>query len=206
MNNLHPHHMADLRKSGLSNDSIEEAGIKSISPDRINKTIGSNVHGLISAYEIPYDAYYSRFKVFYEEGKGINKDGNSKPKYLARKDSGNRLYIPSKAKTILEDVSVPLYITEGEKKSLKACQEGLFCVALSGLWSWKNKGEDTLISDFDLITLKNREVFIIPDNDWQEPDRMGERKNLKEAVMELSSRLLDRGSKVFIVLLPREAK
>jgi|TARA_B100002003_G_scaffold243696_1_gene268561 hypothetical protein len=114
--------------------------------------------------------------------------------------------IDPKIAAILKNPSIPLYITEGEKKALAACQSGLPCVALSGLWNWKNKGDDALISDFDLIAFKNREVFIIPDNDWQEPDRMGERKNLKKAVMELSYRLLDRGAKVFIVLLPQEVK
>ena len=111
-----------------------------------------------------------------------------------------------KITAILNNPSIPLCITEGEKKALMACQSGLPCVALSGLWSWKNKGEDKLISDFDLIALKNREVFLVPDNDWLESNRMGERKNLKAAVMELSYRLLDRGAKVFIVLLPQEDK
>ena len=114
--------------------------------------------------------------------------------------------IDPKIAAILKNPSIPLYITEGEKKALAACQSGLPCVALSGLWNWKNKGDDALISDFYLIAFKNREVFIVPDNDWHQPDRNGKSKNLKAAVMELSYRLLDRGAKVFIVLLPQEVK
>ncbi len=126
MNNLSlsPQHLEDLRKSGLTDDTIKEADIKSVPPDQINKKLGSSRNGISSAYEIPYDSEYSKFKVFYEEGKEYKKDGDEKPKYLARKDSGNRLYIPSKVRPILNDVSTPLNIVEGEKKALKGCQEG----------------------------------------------------------------------------------
>ncbi len=124
MNNLSlaaPHY-EDLRKSGLSDDTIQEAGIKSVPPDQINKKLGSGRNGISSAYEIPYDSEYSKFKVFYEEGKEYEKNGDRKPKYLSRKDSGNRLYIPSKVKSILNDLSVPLNVAEGEKKALRGCQ------------------------------------------------------------------------------------
>ncbi len=129
MNNLSlaAQHYEDLRRSGLLDGTIQEAGIKSVPPDQINKELGSGRNGISSAYEIPYDSEYSKFKVFYEEGK----ECDGMPKYLARKDSGNRLYIPSKVKPILNDVSIPLDITEGEKKALKGCQEGLYCIAIS---------------------------------------------------------------------------
>ncbi len=139
MNNLSlaPQHYSDLLKSGLSDDTIREAGIKSVPPGQINKKLGFDIHGLVSMYEIPFDDEYSRYKAFYKSGKEFDKVGNSKPKYLTRKDSGNRLYIPSKVKSVLNYLSIPLEITEGSKKALKACQEGLNCIAITGLWNWK---------------------------------------------------------------------
>lgn len=202
MDDMHPDHLEDLQRSGLTEKTIKEARIASISPDRINKKIGFNIPGLISAYEIPYDNEYSRFKVFYEAGKEVYSDGKTKPKYLARKESGNRLYVPDTAKKVFQDVTVPLYITEGEKKALKGCQQGLPCIALSGLWCWKIKGEENLISDFDQIVLENRKIYIVPDNDWQNPNRKGERKNLIEAVNKLCYQLIERNAKVYIVELP----
>ncbi len=204
MNNLKldPQHYDDLKKSRLSDDTIREAGIKSVSPDLINKKLGFNVHGLVSMYEIPFSEEYSRFRAFYEAGKEFNKDGSKKPKYLVRKDSGNRLYIPTKVKPVLGDVSMPLDITEGEKKALKGCQEGLSCIAISGLWNWKMKGENKLISDFDRIALDGRTVYLIPDNDWLEPNRNGEGKNLKQAVDDFAYLLIDRGAKVYWRELP----
>lgn len=128
---------------------------------------------------------------------------NKYPKYLQKKGSGNRLYIPDFARMHLQDVDMPLYITEGEKKALKACQEGLCCIAIAGLWNWTN-GEKQLIKDFDDILLKNREVFIVPDSDWLEPTMHGYLKNLKQAVSKLAFKLKERGAKVFIVSLPKK--
>ena len=200
----HPLHLEDLRKSGLSDETITEAGIKSVPPREIHQRLGFDILGLQSMYEIPYGGEYARFRVFYEENAKYFKDGKEKPKYLTGKDSGNRLYIPPKARPILNDLSIPLYITEGEKKSLKATQEGLPCIAISGLWNWKIKDKDALISDFDLIDLEGRTINIVPDTDWLEPNRKGEQKNLKQAVYRLAYSLIDKGAKVSWVELPGE--
>ncbi len=204
MNNLSfaPEHYADLKKSGLSDETILMVGIKSVTPDQINKKLGSSRDDIASAYEIPFDNEYGKLRVFYKTGKEFNKDGSKKAKYLTRKDSGNRLYIPSKVNPILNDVSIPLDITEGEKKALKGCQEGLFCIAIPGLWNWKLKGENKLIPDFDQIALDGRTVYLIPDNDWLEPNRNGKGKNLKQAVDDFAYLLIDRGAKVYWRELP----
>lgn len=199
---LHPDHLTDLRKSGLSDETNLEAGIKSVPPRDINKIFGYETYAK-SVLEFPYPGTdYSRFKMFYDDSGKINSLGEERPKYLARKDSGNHLYIPAKARPILKDLSIPLYIAEGEKKALKACQEGLRCIAISGLWNWKVKDKDELISDFDLITLDGRTVYIVPDNDFLLPDRHGKPKYLRQAVYELAYKLIDRGSKVSWVELP----
>ena len=115
MSNFHPDHLEDLHKSGLSDETILEAGIKSLSPRDITKKLGFDIPGISSMYEIPYPGYegYSRFKAFYAEGERHYKDGSEKPKYLARKDSGNHLYIPHKVVPILKDVSIPLGGVDG---------------------------------------------------------------------------------------------
>lgn len=202
---LHPDHLADLRKSGLSNETIFEANIKSVEPDDIDKVFGYPTHAK-SAYEIIYPGTdYARYKMFYDEADKINpKTGEvlERPKYLCKKGSGNHLYIPNKVQPILKDLSIPLYLSEGEKKALKGCQEGLYCIAIAGLWNWSNGGKE-LISDFDLIALDGRAVYVVPDSHFQEPDRYGRSKNLKQAVYELAYRLIDRGVKVCWIGLPK---
>ena len=85
-----------------------------------------------------------------------------------------------------------------------AIQDGIPCIGLGGLWNWADGTPDkNLISDFERINLKGRTVYLIPDNDWQTPDRRGGPKNLRQAVYEFAYRLIDRGAKVFVVELPQ---
>lgn len=195
-------HYEDLEKSGLSEETISEARIRSIPLNEITRVLGFSIPGLSSLYEIPYDyglsGYdngYCRYKAFYNNGK-------KEPKYLQRKNSYNRLYIPEQVRKILNDPKIPLYITEGEKKSLKATQEGLDCIGLSGLWNWSN-GKKELIFDFSKIALDKRKIYIVPDNDWLSPDKHGYKKNLKQAVYQLAEKLKAQGADVFIVELPQ---
>lgn len=200
---LHPAHLEDLRKSGLKDEIIIGAGIKSVPPNDIRKKLGFDLLGLHSMYEIPYNDEYSRFRVFYDETVKDLKDCKKRPKYLTGKNSENHLYIPHKVRPILADRPIPLYITEGEKKALKAVQEGLYCIAISGLWNWKVRDKDDLIPDFDLLALNERIIYLVPDNDWLEPDRNGERKNLCQAVNRLAYKLIERGVKVSWIELPK---
>ena len=187
---------ADPRKSGLSDETIRESGIYSCPPKDINKKLGFNDPKIESLLCFPYPGCdgFERFKPF------PPRDG--KPKYLQKKGTGNHLYIPKKVCAILSDVSIPIYITEGEKKTLKAVQEGLFCIGVSGWWNWKNKGSDKLISDFDLIRFDGRKTILIPDNDWQSLNNHGYGKNIKQAIYRLSKKLIERGARVFIKELP----
>lgn len=196
---LAPNHRQDLEKSGLSEETITAAGIKSVSPGSINKKLGFNYPGLESCYEIPYHGCegFSRFRIFYTDGK-------QGAKYLQRKGSLNHLYIPPASRAYLSDIVVPVYLVEGEKKALKGVQEGLSCIGLPGLWNW-TKGKGELIQDFELLYLQGRQVYIVPDNDWKTPKvhgYKGKGSNLEEAVRRLSEKLIERGASVSIVQLP----
>jgi len=97
-------------------------------------------YGVGAGMVIPYvthngDAPYARVK--------LDHAGQMASAIAARRDGGNRLYIPPTLDPkLLADPTQPLWITEGEKKSLKATQEGLPCLALSGVWSWRQKLDD----------------------------------------------------------------
>ena len=84
---LHPDHLADLRQSGLSDDTILDAAIKSVRPAEINKIFGYETCAK-SAYEIPYPGTnYSRYRMFYDDANKINqKTGKPRPKYLQKKE------------------------------------------------------------------------------------------------------------------------
>jgi len=205
---LAPFHLADLRKSGLSDETISQARIESVRPCDINREIGFDIPGLVSCYMIPFppDFQYCRYKLFYAPGQEHYSNGKRKPKYIQRKGAPNRLYIPPVLweTGILQDSEQAFYITEGEKKALKATQEGIPTLAICGLWNWKQPGSriDELIPDFDLVEWKGRVVYVVPDNDWLQAGKDGKAKNLKQAVYRLCWRLGERGANTLIVQLP----
>src|SRR5262249_26728393 len=122
-------------------------------------------------------------------------DGQSHTiRYYQRGGTPPRLYIPARARALLADPTVPLLITEGEKKALTAGQEGLACVAVGGLWSWQAAGRP--IADLDRIDWYERETVIVPDSDvWT-------RWDVVQAVFGLGKELEGRGAKVGVLKLP----
>ncbi len=205
---LAPSHLADLHKSGLSDETISQSQIESVRPCDINREIGFDIPGLVSVYRIPFppDFKYCRYKLFYAPGQELYGDGRKKPKYVQRRGMANHLYIPSVLweTGIFQDSQQPLWITEGEKKSLKATQEKISTISICGLWNWKQPGDgtDKLIPDFDLVEWQGRTVYIVPDSDWLLPGKGGKLKNLHQAVFRLCWRIEERGAKPLILELP----
>ena len=188
---LAPSHLEDLRKSGLNDETIQEAGLKSV-PPRLFKEILDHNAKIESMYLIPYPGTdFSRYKLFPPL---TNREGHTK-KYHQPKDSAPRLYVPPGF-----DCTKKLWrITEGEKKALKATQEGLNCLGLGGIWNFASKnahGQPELIPDLQNIPWKNKTVEIIPDADFKTND------HVKRAVYRFAQLLEAEGAKIFIVELP----
>lgn len=189
---FHPDHLADLRRSGLADDMIRAAGLYSVRPCDLSRMIGFAPQGVTSALVFPYlgDGEFVRVKVFpsYSDRQGHT------VKYLQRKGTGTRLYIPPGCAAVVHDASIPLAITEGEKKALKLTQEGTLALGIGGLWNWIKQGDP--ISDLDTVTWRGRHVIIYPDSDvWKRPD-------LLQAVYALAKELEGRGATVFVIVIP----
>lgn len=196
---LDPDHRADLKKSGLTEETIAAAGIRTIPLGDIDKVIGYSITEINSAYRIPFGDGFERAKVFYRRDATPPK-GKKFRKYHQKADTGNRLYIPPMIDpAALRDTSKAVHVIEGEKKALSAVQAGYVAVAITGLWNWKRKGTDELIRDFQKITLKDRKVILVPDSDWRDP-----KKNLKQAVERFARALQIAGARVSILNLPVE--
>jgi hypothetical protein len=66
------------------------------------------------------------------------------------------------------DPSVPIWLTEGQKKADALATHGLCAVALLGVWNFKGQNEFggvKLLADFDLIAWNGRPVYIVFDSD-----------------------------------------
>jgi len=186
--------LADLRKSGLTNETIKGAGIYTVPPDEIDKKLGGLANGVVSALAFPYPGCndFERFKAFRESG-------DTGPKYLQRAGTENHLYLPPTVDLVGDS---HLLVVEGEKKSLSLRQSGFQVVGVGGVWNWCQKGEGYR---------KPKESRPIPDLDmvnWRRPvtitfDSDGFINFLvRLAAFRLARELYRRGAAVSILFIP----
>jgi hypothetical protein len=202
---LHPEALDDLRRSGLDDATIAGAGLYTPAPGDLPRLLSPRLvdqvrHVLIFPYDSAghgglwrRDGEFVRCKLFPPVSDG---DGHT-IRYYQRGGTPPRLYVPECTGAVIADPTKPLLITEGEKKALKANQEGLACVGIGGLWNWQAGGRP--IVDVDRIDWFERETMIVPDSDvWTRPD-------LLQPVFALGKELEGRGAKVSVLKLPPAA-
>lgn len=199
---LAPEHRADLEKSGLSDETIRLQRIRSVPSAMIDHLLGFPTPKVVSAYLIPFadprGGWFDhvRMKVF-----PPHTDRNGTVKYLQPKRSGVRLFFPLATLGAVRHSSDPLYIVEGEKKSLAVGQTGLPAVGLCGIEGWHLAGSRALHPDLDDVGLAGRVVHLIPDADYRtNPFVERSVRGLAEACTER------RAASVRIVLVPADCK
>jgi len=158
--NLYKEHIEDFKKSGISDETIEnliEEGYLTshdfywqlIYPDLLENT---------------HSCYYTtRQDCPYED-----ENGKEIGKYVRPRGEPSRIYRPSALNPeILLDPGMQLIITDGEKKAIKAAQDGYKCIAIAGVNGFldANDEEDRLISDMHRIPWEERDVYIAFHND-----------------------------------------
>ncbi len=184
---LHPEHLADLRASGLTDETIRAAGAYSLAPGLISRFFNARKGvpaEVRSALCFPYQGgQFARIKLFPALGK---------MKYAQPPGTSARLYVP------FQVTDGSLYICEGEKKTLAAWQIGLNAVGIGGIWNWLTKGSP--IDDLNLIQWDGRDSIIVPDSD------VFERPDLLRAVYALGRELRDRGASVVAAKIPHDGK
>jgi uncharacterized protein DUF3854 len=109
------------------------------------------------------------------------------------------LDVPPRCRPLISDPNVPLFITEGSRKADAAASQGLCCVALLGVWSWRGSNERsglTALADWEWIALNGREVYIAFDSDVML------KREVYGALVRLKELLESRGAIVRLVYLP----
>jgi hypothetical protein len=131
--------LADLKRSGLTQQTIESAGIQDDSDVEVGQLLRDKYH--VTGYRLPYFGFDSKELQFYRIKVLSSLNGAKPPKYLQPKASSNHLYLPpglnSLAAKWAADPVVGLVVTEGEKKALAAIQAGIPCIAVGGVFNWR---------------------------------------------------------------------
>jgi ribosomal protein L37AE/L43A len=178
---LHPDHLAQLRASALPDDVIRERGYRS--------TDGKDLAGLgFSPGQrrgpgllLPLCQTDGRQKIMvyrpdnprvFEDKKGRRDEAGRYPvkviKYEFPKGEAMRLDCPPRCQAMLDDPSVPLWITEGQKKADSLAAAGACAIALLGVWNFigtNAKGGKVWLPDWQDIALNGRTVNIVFDSD-----------------------------------------
>ncbi len=232
---LTPAHLADLRASGLSDASIAAAGFRSCSDAALLARLlkyksQQPARDLGSCLLIPFrepsgsqmthagldHAPVSYVRVKPERSPEFTDEATGKKrlaKYLTAKGAPVRVYFPHGLPPDLADPTAcrvlsedyDLIVTEGEKKALKAVQEGFPAIGLTGVWcfgkprpkgrSGKKAGKLELCDDLRRVAWKGRPVVIAFDSD------AGSKPEVRRAEYKLAELLQAAGARVRVLRL-----
>jgi P4 family phage/plasmid primase-like protien len=213
-------HLAELRASGLTDETILATGIYTEhDADRIKVILNWKAsrrqwpHG--AALVFPFRdasgnpmAGYKRLKLMYPRQSKASKLKPAKIiKYESPMGNRNHAYFPPGFADLIQDLSSHIFITEGEKKTLKLWQETKrLVIGLVGVWGFslrrerdaagKAIGDRKLLPELEQIVWQGRIVYIVFDSDaWHNPD-------VRLAEVALVEELTKRGAIVRVVRLP----
>ena len=207
--------LENLNTSFIDPDLAKEAGLYRVSSSEgarlMNRNGGKDYSGIIYPYFLPENPAVRTLRLRRDRPDVEQKaDGSFKQagKYLTRRGQGNLLYFTSGTKLAwLREPSLPIAITEGEKKTLSLRRlswhggEGnspcptFLPLGLSGIWNWRGKfGEEKdaqcrirglsgPILDLELLTWQDRTVFIVFDSN------VATNTNVYEARLALTARV-----------------
>ena len=199
--NLLSHHQAELRASGISDETLAKGGIYSemnidvlrslLNQPKLPAKVGS---GLIYRFRDKTGHLNGFVRVKLDNPR---KDRNSKPiKYETPKGEAPRAYFPAGTCQFLESATVEILITEGEKKAICADQHGFPCIGLGGVHGWNRKKSSQLIPDLEMMAWNGRPVILVFDSDQHQNPQV------QEAQSKFAAALQKRGAKVLVAQLP----
>lgn len=120
-------------------------------------------------------------------------------KYEQPGGDGVRLDCPPRCQPMLSDPSIPLWITEGQKKADALASQGACAIALLGVWCWigtNSKGGKVPLEDWRYVALNGRDVRIAFDSDVMVNPKV------QKALASLTDHLQRKGAHVTAVYLP----
>lgn len=198
MQNLTPKHLKDLCNSTLSNETIVEYSISSLSETEVRARLGrQDIEGGGILFPFP-DSRLFRVRL---DKPLPDAKGKPKQKYLNPTGEELDLYMTLPAREKLQDIGTPFYFIEGEKKSLSCAQLGYAAIGLCGVYGWRSKrSEGKIVPRLSELILKDRPCYILFDAD------KNDNPQVKQAEYDFALYLRKRGAKVGIINLPYYGK
>ena len=162
------HHVAELRRSGLTDETSTAAGIYSeVAPANLAALLDWKKYPSKCAPAIvfPFSTPNGRNGYCRVKPDRPRQCGGKAVKYESPKGQPNQVYLRPGVGDVLADPTRVLLVTEGEKKSLCASQYGFPCLGLVGVFGWKEKNRESLLPALERVAWKDRPVYIVFDSD-----------------------------------------
>src|SRR5262249_31791814 len=223
---LSPADLQNLTSSYITPELAEQALLRRVDSAEGARVVGrkdklSNYAGVLFPYVWPGERVPREYRLRRDQPDlEYSADGSTKQrhKYVSPPGRGNLLYFtPGTDPALLADTSVPIAITEGEKKTLalhRLSFDGtdkprFLPVGLSGVYNWRGKrgkapaaNGGTIdvkgpIPDLDRITSAQRKVYITLDGNAKENE------GVSAARRGLTKELQKRGAVVYVVDIPQ---
>lgn len=188
----------DLERSGIEPRAMKKLNLRPLTREEANELAGSKRYGYVIPYFNPNGSEKNFWRVrWLEDKKTFGKAGGYR--YHQPPNSTPHVYFPPVVLNwdgVIKNPDITLTITEGEKKAAKACLEGLFCIGIGGVWSFRSKKlNKTFIDDLEQIEWAGRTVNLCFDSDLMYNEQV------IAALNSLSHELTQRGAKVFIIYI-----
>lgn len=215
--------LATLAQCGISPELAAQAKIRRVDSVEGAQIVGrrngsGDYSGLVFPYYWPGDRHPREFRLRRDHPEiEFDRDGKPKPraKYLSPPGRGNLLYfVPGTLPEWLQDPTMPVVMTEGEKKCLvlwrlawekagDASERPVFLpVGLPGVWNWRGNRGKTVgpdgsrvnvkgpIPDLDRITWQDRKVTVAFDSNVRDnPHVAAARRALTEELRRRGARV-----------------
>lgn len=201
-------HREELHASGLTDATIEAAGIRTVRDSEIAEILGwqPKDHAWNTGWFVPFPGsngrVYGQIKLDWPRG-----DGNGRTlKYESPIRQQPRAYKP--AGFAERFATAPeILLTEGTKKTLRLWQAGHCAIGLTGVWNWQRKrlksdsgkayGRRHLIPDLADLDWHGKTVILIFDSD------AASNPNVQAAEAKLAESLISCGAAVKVARLPQ---
>jgi putative DNA primase/helicase len=226
-NNLAESDLRNLEASWITRELAEQALLRRVTSAEGAAIVGRNGNseyaGILFPYLLPGQDQVREYRLR-RDRPDLEYDASGqlkeKARYLSPPGRGNLLYfVPGTPAEWLGDTSIPVALTEGEKKTLALCRFAwhdsdsprFMPVGLSGVWGWRgvigkadgpNGGRCDVkgaIPDLNRINWAKRRVLIVFDVNVRTDD------SVAAARVMLSKELAARGAEVSWVELPQVA-
>jgi Domain of unknown function (DUF3854)/Domain of unknown function (DUF927) len=201
---LLPQHIAFLQARAVAPAEIEARGYRSIDRKVRLKELGfSSAQQRVPALLIPVYGVTGEIVTYQSRPDDPRSNDKAKViKYETIAGSPMALDVPKRIRHLLGDHKEKLFITEGAPKADAAVGQGLCCIAVLGVSSWRGTNEHggkTALPDWEMIALKARKVYICFDSDvMSKPQVYG-------ALVRLKRFLEMKGATVYLIYLPAGA-